>query len=234
MVDQDEAETARCRRRSRRVLLVIEAVPVLATMIIAGVYVWAKATSATQCAFENNWGVLIPEGLKIVEYHAEESFHGDGVRLTVFEVEDPASVEGTFFDLGHMSNEALTQEESEFVDLVNKTFGPENRLSPPILSYSRRIGRDTSTGSCLSTNPRAIASMCLRTCSDPSPDDRRVAAEGTCRVSARERGVEPSAVAVGWWSDADGRRGTFGQWPVPTAETVRAHRIAHPAPPRLS
>lgn len=42
MVDQDEAETARCRRRSRRVLLVIEAVPVLATMIIAGAYVWER------------------------------------------------------------------------------------------------------------------------------------------------------------------------------------------------
>lgn len=89
------------------------------------------ATFTTQRTFENNWGVLIPEGLKIVEYHVEETFHGDGVRLTVFEVEDPASVEGTFFDLGHMSSEALTQEESALVDFGNKTFGPENRLSPP-------------------------------------------------------------------------------------------------------
>lgn len=100
-------------------------------MIIAGVHAWGKGNSTTQRAFENDWGVLIPEGLKIVEYHAEESFHGDGVRLTVFKVEDPASVEGTLFDLGHMSSEALTQEESALVDLVNKTFGPENRLSPP-------------------------------------------------------------------------------------------------------
>ncbi len=100
-------------------------------MIIAGVHAWGKGNSTTQRAFENDWGVLIPEGLKIVEYHAEESFHGDGVRLTVFKVEDPASVEGTLFDLGHMSSEALTQEESALVDFGNKTFGPENRLSPP-------------------------------------------------------------------------------------------------------
>lgn len=99
-------------------------------MIIAGVHAWGKGNSTTQRAFENDWGVLIPEGLKIVEYHAEE-FHGDGVRLTVFKVEDPASVEGTLFDLGHMSSEALTQEESALVDFGNKTFGPENRLSPP-------------------------------------------------------------------------------------------------------
>ncbi len=100
-------------------------------MIIAGVHAWGKGNSTTQRAFENDWGVLIPEGLKIVEFHAEESFHGDGVRLTVFKVEDPASVEGTLFDLGHMSSEALTQEESALVDFGNKTFGPENRLSPP-------------------------------------------------------------------------------------------------------
>ncbi len=100
-------------------------------MFIAGVHAWGKGNSTTQRAFENDWGVLIPEGLKIVEYHAEESFHGDGVRLTVFKVEDPASVEGTLFDLGHMSSEALTQEESALVDFGNKTFGPENRLSPP-------------------------------------------------------------------------------------------------------
>lgn len=124
------------------------------------------ATFTTQRTFENNWGVLIPEGLKIVEYHVEETFHGDGVRLTVFEVEDPASVEGTFFDLGHMSSEALTQEESALVDLVNKTFGPENRLSPPnpqLLKADRQRYEDRL----LSVyEPRAIASLCLRTCSD--------------------------------------------------------------------
>lgn len=49
----------------------------------------------------------------------------------MFEVENPASQVGTFFDLGHMSSEALTQEESALADLVNKTFGPENRLSLP-------------------------------------------------------------------------------------------------------
>lgn len=131
MVDQDEAETARCRRRSRRVLLVIAALPVLATMLIAGVYFWGMATFTTQRTFENNWGVVIPVGLKIVEYHAEESFHGDGVRLTVFDVEDPASIEGTFFDPGLMSSEALTQEDTALIDLVNRTFRPENRVALP-------------------------------------------------------------------------------------------------------
>lgn len=139
MAKLSEAEGVGLRRRSRNVLVAIVAAPLLLITIIAAFYHWGVSAHTPQRSLESNWGLVVPNGLRLVEHHEQESFYGGGFRLTVFEVEDRAALQGTFFDVDRMSDDTLTRQEAALVDRVNETYAPEY---PPVLPGSRLLKAD--------------------------------------------------------------------------------------------
>jgi hypothetical protein len=117
-------------------------IPVL--LILAGIVVYfvGNAIFSTEKGLQANWGISVPEGLREVEHYEESSFHGDGYRLTIYEVQADISLNGTFFDYGDMDREGLTEAQVALIENVTNQFDPKNGIAiPPREVYKRQVAK---------------------------------------------------------------------------------------------
>lgn len=105
--------------------------PVALVLGVVALYIAGNAYFSTGRALQGNWGISVPDGLREIEHAEEESFHGDGYRFTVFEVEDSSQLAGTFFDVGHMSTAELTSDQMGLVAAITGVHRPTNYLVVP-------------------------------------------------------------------------------------------------------
>ena len=105
--------------------------PVGLVLAVVALYAAGDLYFSTERAIQVNWGISVPTGLREVEHQEEQSFHGDGYRFTVFDVENSTKLEGTFFDVSQMSDSQLTSDQIELVSAVTGEFRPENNLAVP-------------------------------------------------------------------------------------------------------
>lgn len=113
----------------------LAALLILPTAVVAvglgALHVAGTLVFSTERNLKHNWGIVAPDGVRVVEHIQEESFHGDGFRITVFEVEEGARLADTFFDVSRMSDAELTDEQVELVTAATAALDPENALEVP-------------------------------------------------------------------------------------------------------
>lgn len=140
----------RRRLTGGQVALLLVALVLIAAVFAGYLAVTQYLSTQTQRSIEANWGISAPDGLRVVEYHQEESFFGDGYRFTVLEIQDGTELEGTFFDARQMSGAELTSEQIDLVVAVTKQHSPENYLTVPQSGLRKaEISREDRTLLCL-------------------------------------------------------------------------------------
>ena len=129
IADVDNQHIARRIRRLKFWQACRFLLPVVLVLSVVSFYVAGNLYFSTERAIQTNWGISVPDGLQELEHHEEQSFHGDGYRFTVFDVEDSTHLGGTFFDAPRMSAAPLTTEQLELVSTVANEFRPETQLA---------------------------------------------------------------------------------------------------------
>ena len=80
------------KKSTKKVLTILAVVAVIAVAIPVGMYIAGNYYFTDARIYEENWGVNLPSNIK-EEYSkkTETSFHGDGLRYTIFKYEDSSS-----------------------------------------------------------------------------------------------------------------------------------------------
>ncbi|MBK7821343.1 MAG: hypothetical protein IPJ61_09745 [Tessaracoccus sp.] len=120
---------------------------VLMPVVLVALVVAAIPRYSADQALKDDWGIAVPDGLRVVEHHHENSFADAelSTRFTVFAVEEEAKLTGTFFDPQQMSAADLTSDQVLLVAGITKQFQPKHYLRVPGPGI-RKVERVTTAG----------------------------------------------------------------------------------------
>lgn len=123
-------------KKSWLILLAVIMVPFLCFVIIPLVlYSVGHFTDSIEKVYETNWGIVLPEDIDLLDDKKTRSFHGDGIRHTVYEV----SGEEYFAPFETGKNEEIEEMCLKcIVDLqVEKEFGPDFKTTYVWKEYTK-------------------------------------------------------------------------------------------------
>lgn len=78
-----------------RILLTIISIPLFFFVFCPLVlYYYGHFTNSLKKAYETEWGILLPDQIKLVNDKRTTSFHGDGFRHTVYQINNSEDLKG--------------------------------------------------------------------------------------------------------------------------------------------
>lgn len=118
--------------------IIIVCVVIMVIFIILGGLFMASLYTSFEDAFEANWGIVLPDGMKEEFYQAGElGFQGDGIRYNIFVVDED---ENFFSDFEDEEDSKIESRILELLDIINVNAKHRPNFTHPYIWKHVNIG----------------------------------------------------------------------------------------------